>query len=97
MWLDVLEGVRQAPSISASSAMETELDPKKQKQTQNEFFEAFPDFSKIFGNPLNLIFRGVSRFFRSVSPIFRSDSGSYRTYIFEGFPNIFDPFPLFLG
>ena len=61
------------------------------------FFEAFPVFSKIFGNPLNLIFKGVSRFFRSVSPIFRSDSGFYGSYIFEGFPNIFDPFPHFLG
>jgi len=27
------------------------------------FFEAFPVFSKIIGNPSNPIFRGISRFY----------------------------------
>ena len=84
--------------------LNTESDPKKNRNLPKiNFFEAFPVFSKIIGNPSNLIFRGISRFL-SVSPIFRSDSGLYGSYIFEGFPNIFEgfpnifnPFPLFLG
>ena len=91
-----------------NGAMETPQHGIGPKKTGNlpkmNFFEAFPVFSKIIGNPSKIIFWGISRFFLSVSPIFRSDSGLYGSYIFEGFPNIFegfpnifDPFPLFLG
>ena len=74
------------------------IGPKKiGNEPKMNFFEAFPVFSKMFGNPSNLIFWGVSHFLWSVSLIIRSDSGLYGSYIFEGFPNIFDPFPHFLG
>jgi len=91
-----------------NGAMETPqhgIGPKKNGNLPKmNFFEAFPVFSKIMGNPSNPIFRGISRFFLSVSSNFRSDSGLSGSYIvegfpniFEGFPNIFDPFPHFLG
>ena len=73
--------------------LNTESDPKNRKPPQNEFFEAFPVFSKIIGNPSNPIFKGISHFFWSVSSIFRSDSGLSGSYIVEGFPNIFEGFP----
>jgi len=47
-------------------AMETTqhgIGPKKRKPPQNEFFEAFPVFSKIIGNPSNPVFRGIPSFF----------------------------------
>ena len=54
-------------------AMETPqhgIGPKKRKPPQNEFFEAFPVFSKIIGNPSNLIYRVISRFFFDLFPRF---------------------------
>ena len=74
------------------------MGPKKTGNLPKmNFFEVFPVFSKNIGNPSNMIFRGISCFFLSVSPTFRSDFSLYGSYIFEGFPNIFDPFPHFVG
>ena len=74
------------------------IGPKKNGNLPKmNFFEAFPVFSKIIGNPSNPIFRGISCFFLSVFSSFRSDSGLSGSYIVEGFPNIFDPFSHFLG
>ena len=81
--------------------------PKNGNLPKMFFFEAFPVFSKIFGNSLNLSFRGVSHFFDPF-PRFL-DSGLFPN-IFEGFlkkvlksqfvdwfPLFLDPFPHFLG
>ena len=73
--------------------METPLHGIRPKKNRNlpkmNFFEAFPVFSKIIGNPSNTIFRGISRFFDPF-PLFLG-----RIPVYQGLVSLRD-FPIFL-
>jgi len=59
------------------------------------FFEAFPVFSKIIGNPSNPIFRGISRFFYPF-PRFLGRIPVYQGLILlRDFPIFLRDFPIF--
>ena len=53
-----------------------------------EFFEAFPVFSKIIVNPLNLFFEGFLTFFYQFSRFLGRIPVFFRSNIFEWFTNI---------
>ena len=66
------------------------LKEKSRKTLENGIFYAF---SNIFGNASKLFFWGIYRFFIRFQN-YISYSAFYGSYIFEGFPNIFNLFPL---
>ena len=85
------------------------LTPKNGNLPKMNYFEAFPVFSKFFGNSLNQSLRGVSHFFDPFPrflgripvyfPIFLRDFSEkvLKSQFVDWFPLFFDPFPHFLG
>ena len=64
------------------------LTPKNGNLPKMNYFEAFPVFSKFFGNSLNQSLRGVSHFFDPF-PRFLGRIPVYFPIFMRDFPNIF--------
>ena len=72
------------------------LKKKPETSPKRFFLRRFLFFQKLSEIPQIQFLEEFPVFFIRF-PDFRSDSGLYGSYIFEGFPKIFDPFPHFLG
>ena len=77
--------------------LNTESDPKITETSPKWIFWGVSCFFKNYRKSLKFNFQRKFPFFLSVSSIFWSDSSLSGFYIVEGFPNIFNPFPHFLG